>query len=104
MLADAIQAARHTAQLITWDDADGDPQDLTGATLSGRIVSRATGEARDIDGDLEVVTALLGTFRWIYGEDDVADAGNFRVQFIAEYAGPTNDKSLYEPWTVHPAL
>ena len=33
-LSNAVQGATHTAQQITWADADGDPLNLTGATVT----------------------------------------------------------------------
>jgi hypothetical protein len=103
-LATAIQNARHTPQQITWRRGDGSAQDLTGATLSGRIKSLATGIARAIDGTLSIVTAASGIFSWTYGTLDVGTAGVFLVQFTATYAGPTTDGTLSDEWTVAPAL
>lgn len=103
-LANAVKDARHTAQIITWTDGDGDAQNLTGATLTGRIMSGQTGEARAIDGTLAIVTAASGIFSWTYGAVDVGTAGQFYVQFIATYSGPSNDKTLAATWTVEPAL
>lgn len=103
-LANAIQDARHTPQRITWTDTDGDPVDLTGATLTGRIRNVNTGETADIDGDLDVVTAASGIFDWTYGADDVAEAGDYLVQFSATFADTTKDKTLHETWTVVAAL
>jgi hypothetical protein len=99
-LAAAIQNARHTAQLVTWVDGDGDPQDLTGATLTGRIMADADGDTRAVDGTLTITGAAAGQFTWAYGAADVADDGAFRVQFVATY-GATNDKTLMERWIVH---
>ena len=49
-LSHAVQGARHTVQRITWQDADGDPLNLTGATLTGRRLDLATGTAAAVDG------------------------------------------------------
>jgi hypothetical protein len=102
-LAAAIQNARHTAQLITWVDADGNPQDLTGATLSGRIRAK-NGEAREIDGTLVITDADAGQFTWSYGEDDVGDDGTFKVQFVATYGDALNDKTIMANWVVKPEI
>ncbi len=98
-LASAIKGARHTAQVITWKDGDGDAQDLTGATLTGRIGDR-NGETRLIDGALAVTNAAGGEFTWAYGSGDVAVSGDFLVQFVATYGDGKNDKTLVEPWRV----
>mgnify|MGYP000878625180 CR=1 FL=1 len=103
-LARAVQGARHTAQRISWRDKDGDPQDLTGATITGRIENRKTNTAVAIDGTLLADgDPEDGVFVWSYGANDVATAGVFDVQFIATY-GPLNDKTLVETWTVERAI
>lgn len=103
-LSNAVQGARHTAQQITWTDADGDPQDLTGATITGRILDLYTGTARAIDGTLTATSPAAGVFTWTYGTTDVATAGEHKVQFIATYADTFNDKTLTERWDVEPAI
>jgi hypothetical protein len=103
-LAEAVQGARHTSQRITWLDAEGDPQDLTGATLTGRLLNRATGTAAAMTGTLTVITPLAGIFDWAYGATDVATAGVFDAQFIATYADTKNDKTLVEKWVVNRAI
>lgn len=103
-LATAVQAARHTPQVITWQDVDGNPLNLTGATLTGRIQSEATGAARAVDGTLTVTDAVGGVFTWTYGAVDVGTAGAFRVQFIAAFVAGGNDKTFQEDWRVEAAL
>lgn len=102
-LSNAVQGATHTAQQITWVDGDGDPLNLTGATVTARLLDLATGQARAATGTLEVLDAEAGLFSWAYGVNDVATAGAFSVQFIASYGG-VNDKTLAELWEVEPAL
>lgn len=102
-LSNAVQAARHTTQRITWADADGDPLNLTGATITARLLDLATGQARAATGALEVLDADAGLFTWSYGAEDVATAGAFNVQFVATF-GSANDKTLAELWQVEPAL
>lgn len=102
-LSNAVEDARHTSQVITWTDAEGDAQNLTGATLTGRIRDRKTGIERAVDGTLVVTDAANGVFTWTYGAADVADDGVFDVQFIATYAGQ-NDKTLIERWIVFEAI
>ena len=102
-LSNAVQGARHTAQRIVWADGDGDPLNLTGATITARLLDLATGTARAVTGALEVLDAEAGLFSWVYGVEDVATAGAFNVQFVATF-GATNDKTLAELWEVEPAL
>ena len=102
-LANAVQAARHTAQRIVWADSDGDPLNLTGATVTARLLDLSTGTARAVTGTLTVLEAEAGVFSWAYGTEDVATAGQFNVQFVATF-GSTNDKTLAELWEVEPAL
>jgi hypothetical protein len=103
-LSGAVQGARHTAQRVTWLDEDGDPQDLTGATLTGRLLNRATGTAANMDGTLAVVDATAGVFDWAYGVTDVGTPGTFDAQFVATYADTKSDKTLTEKWEVHRAI
>jgi hypothetical protein len=64
-LDSAVKDARHVPQEVTWLRADGEAQDLTGATLSGRLwpIDKPA-EARDIDGVLTVTDEANGVFRW----------------------------------------
>lgn len=102
-LSNAVQGARHTPQRITWQDADGDPLNLTGATLSGRRLNLDTETAAALDGALSIVDGEAGVFAWAYGDSDVATAGAFRVQFVATY-GDKADKTLSELWVVEEAI
>jgi len=101
-LANAVEAARHTVQTITWTDDDGTAVNLTGATLTGKI--RQDGTTRSVDGTLALVTAASGIFSWTYGALDVGTVGAAAVQFIATFADTTKDKSYIELWYVHDAL
>ena len=102
-LSNAVQGARHTAQRIVWADGDDDPLNLTGETITARLLDLATGQARAATGTLEVLDAEAGLFSWVYGVEDVATAGAYHVQFVATF-GATNDKTLAELWEVEPAL
>ena len=101
-LANAVEAARHTVQTITWTDDDGTGVNLTGATLTGKI--RQGGAVRSIDGTLALVTAASGIFSWTYGALDVGTVGEAEVQFIATFSDTTKDKSYIESWLIHDAL
>ena len=102
-LSNAVQGATHTAQRLTWVDGDGDPLNLTGATVTGRLLDLATGTARAITGTLQVLDGEAGLFSWDYGAADVATAGAFNVQFVATF-GAESDKTLAELWLVEAAI
>lgn len=104
MLAQAVQNARHTSQIITWADEDGNPLVLSGATLTGVIESKESGESRAIDGTLSIFDAIEGMFEWEYGELDVGEAGHFFVQFIATFGLDDEDRTMVEDWKVVRAL
>lgn len=101
-LSPAIVGAINTGQQITWSRQDGTAQDLTGATLTGRMLNTATKSAAAIAGTLAIVTAASGIFSWSYAAGDVATAGVFEVQFRATY---TNyDLTFTELFVVEPAV
>lgn len=106
-LAPVVQGSVGAYQDITWTREDGTAQNLTGATLTGRIRSQtAPYEPSDaISGVLSLVTPASGIFRWTYAAGDVDTAGMFDVQFTASYsAGAVLDKSMIETWEVEPAI
>lgn len=103
-LASQVAGAKRPSQTITWLYGSGDAVDLTGATITGYIRSRA-GATRDIAGGLVVIDAAAGMFRWDYHANDVATAGHYTVQFTATFAeNPTPAKSLLCGWTVEQAI
>ncbi len=99
-LETAIQDASHITQTITWKNTAGDPLPLTDATITGTIRNSA-GVVRAIDGDLDLITAADGIFKWTYGTLDIGTAGIFMVQFIATYS-TNNARSFLQQWTVEP--
>ena len=102
-LADAVQGARRPSQTITWTDAAGNPLDLTGATITARIL-RPTGAVAS-DGTFVVTDAANGVFRWDYSAADVASAGTFMVQFTAAFpSGATPARNTLAEWQVHEAV
>ena len=104
-LPDRVQGGLRPPQSITWQREDGTAEDLTGATLTGYIRDRTTGTERAIAGTLSVTDGSTGAFRWDFAEADVADAGNFDVQFTAEFeSGATPARTFLERWTVKEAL
>lgn len=104
-LASAVQGGRKPPQLITWEQEDGAIANLTGATLTGKIRDRDTGAVRAIEGALTVIDGEAGQFLWTYAPEDVANAGEFDVQFSAAYdEGPTPAITFLTLWTIQPSL
>lgn len=104
-LAAAVAGATRPSQTITWARADGTPEVLDGATLTGKIRDRYTGATRAIAGALTVTNGAGGVFRWDYAAGDVLAAGPFDVQFTATFAaGQSPAKTFVAQWTVAEAL
>ena len=105
MLPNRVEGGVRPAQALTWKREDGSAEDLAGATLTGSIRNRATGETRAITGVLTVTDGPAGAFRWDISAADVAEAGRFDVQFTAAFAaGLTPARTFVEQWTVEAAL
>ncbi len=98
-LENAIEGARHTGQQITWTHDDGTAQNLTGATMSGIIRDVPTGVETAITGTLALVTAASGIFTWAYSAADIATAGEYVVQFKADF-GSTFALSHWINWLI----
>ena len=104
-LANAIQGAKRPSQNITWKREDGTPEDLTGATITGKLLLRGQLAATSISGTFTVVDGPNGVFRWDYGTSDVATAGTYKVQFVASFgADPTPAKTFITEWVVVESL
>lgn len=106
LLAAAIQGALRPVQQVTWLDGEGVALDLTDATITGIIRNRASGATRAIAGDLDITQATDGIFTWTYDAADVADAGQFDVQFTATWDAPALSpaRTFTATWAVHEAL
>lgn len=103
-LASAIQNAKRPSQVITWTRDDGTAEDLSGATITG-FIKNSAGTVRAIDGTLTLTTPASGIFTWAYGDNDVATAGEFTVQFNAAFgSAPTPAKTIAASWYVYPAF
>jgi len=103
-LANAVQGARHTAQTITWKDADGAVVDLTGATITARIRAKRLNTITFAATGVFALVALgaTGIFTWTYSVADVANAGLFEVQFKATFT--QYDLTLTTGWEVLEAI
>ena len=103
-IAKAVQGARHTGQTITWKRDDGSAQVLTGGTISARIINAddLKAVAFSSDGTFNITDGPNGVFTWGYGALDVAQAGNYRVQFKVTF---TNyDLSYATDWKIEKAI
>ena len=104
-LADAVKGGLRPPQLIVWEREDGSVEDLTGAGISGSLRSRESGAVRAISGALTVTDGAAGRFLWGYDAADVAEAGEFDVQFNAAFgSGPTPARTFITRWRVRAAL
>ena len=100
-MPDAVEGGKRPSPLITWTDENGAAIDLSGATITARIQDANTGTVVDSDGTFTVTDAAAGMFRWDYGDDDIAAAGNYRVQFVAAFgSAPTPAKTFLTRWRV----
>lgn len=102
-LPDSVKNSDHTSILITCQREDGSVVDLTGSTLTGVFKNKVTLVNKNITGTLSLVDAIGGQFRWLHSSGsagDVANAGNFKVQFTATYGDSTKEISIPEDWQV----
>lgn len=88
-LGNAVQGANHTQQRVTWTGWD-----LSSGTLSAKMVRVGSGalsfegDTRAVDGTFTLVgDGSGGQFDWEYGTLDIADDGNFYVQFKNLHSG-----------------
>lgn len=107
MLGNTIQGARRPSMSITWlrDEDTGEPEDLTGATITCKIRREGTSSNAASDGSFVVTDGAAGVFRWDFSANDVATAGLHRVQFSAAFGDhPTPAKTYVTQWRVEPSL
>lgn len=103
-LPPAVAGATKFGLLITWEDEDGNPVDLSDSILSGRLQTQPDKEARDIAGSLALsVSDDNNQFTWTYNAADVVQ-GEYHVMFIATYPDTRPAKTLAAKWTVHEAF
>ena len=101
-LGNAIKGARHTPIQITWKDSNGNPFDLSGGTLSGKVINADDGSTvRNIDGVFALVTdGTDGKFTWTYGANDISEESKLYVQFKNLHADTTYDLTKITEWDV----
>lgn len=97
-----VEGALRPSPLITWyQDGTETPEDLTGATITGTIRNRHSGVVRPIAGTFTVTDGAAGEFRWDLDAADVAEAGQFSVQFAASFAsGASPAISFATEWAI----
>lgn len=104
-LSEAVQGAIRPAQVVTWTREDGTAENLTGATLTGKVKNWRTGLTRSITGTLVLTDAANGVFTWTYSAADVGTAGRHDVQITASFAsGLTPGRNYKSRWMVREAL
>jgi hypothetical protein len=98
-LPTVVAGGLRPALMITWRLDDGTALDLTGATLSGTITTRA-GVTRAIEGVLSVTDPINGWFSWAVTAADVVE-GRYKVQLTATFpTGPSPAKTFETDWVV----
>lgn len=105
-LGNAVQGANHTQQRVTWTGWD-----LSSGTLSARMVRVGSGalsfegDPRDVDGTFTLVDGGSGgQFDWKYGTLDIANDGNFYVQFTNLHGANDYDLSQITTFKVLKAI
>lgn len=90
-----VQGATHPTYTITFLDANRSAYDLTGATMTGKVISSSTSTTTSLTGTFALVTAASGIFSYIPSTADAAlSAGNYRIQFTATYSDTTKDRTF----------
>ncbi len=104
-LANAIAGSLRPSQTVTWSRSDDTAEDLSGATLTGKIRLHGQPTAQAIAGTLTITSAAAGVFRWDYAAGDVAVVGTHEVQFTATFlSGQTPAKTFVTEWQVSKSL
>lgn len=104
-LAHAIMGALRPSQIVSWVRGDDNPENLTGATMTGKILDVRTGTVRAIAGSLTVLDGEEGSFVWAYDAADVVATGKYMVQFTATFgSSPSPARTILSDWFVHKAL
>ena len=97
------EGSTYKGLLLTWTDEDGNPEDLTGATITGRIKDMQTKVARDVAGSIvPTANAAEGEAQWTFHVDDVV-AGKYEVQLKAVRSGKPW-LSFVADWVVEAAI
>lgn len=97
----AVQGGRWPPQPLVWEQG-GVAANLVGATgITGTMTNRATGVTRAITGTITITDPSRGEFAWYYSVADVAEWGEFDVEFVAAFAeGLTPGKTFLTRWSI----
>jgi len=79
---------------ITLKDQDGNPVDLTGATVTFSMVNTSTGATKVNAASATVTDAAGGKFKYSWGASDLDEAGNFLGEFTVTVG--TDVQKIYE--------
>lgn len=99
---DTTQYSTAIGKEITCHDADGQPLDLTGATITGTLTPISGAPARAIAGTLSLDPDESHVILWTIHANDVAQAGTFDVQLCALLPGGKKLYSFPARWIVMP--
>jgi hypothetical protein len=98
-----VQNSRYLSTTLTWQDKSGNILDLTGATITGTIKDKETGNTVAITGTLDAsANPTLGQFVWQMSAVDVENWGLFLVMFTATF-GALPEKTFEEEWVIKEA-
>lgn len=98
----AVQGGRWPPQPLAWEQG-GVPANLAGATsITGTMTNRATGATRAITGPITITDPTRGQFAWYYSTADVAEWGEFDVEFVVNFdgGGVTPGKTFLARWSI----
>src|SRR5712691_2324545 len=85
----------------TFRHKDGTPVDLTGATLSLKMVNISDQSIKNGSGSWTIDNAPLGQTHYTYGAGDLNEIGEFQLWAIATVGGipnPADPKILVVDW------
>lgn len=97
-----VQGSINELMTITWADGDGNPIDLESGAITAVIKNKATGVSRVATGTFAITDAGNGIFTWDASAADVAEPGQFEVQFKA--APSENEYTKADDWEVFPDI
>lgn len=93
--------ATHRSLSITWLRDDATPVDLTASSITMRFSSDTGVPAAFTGTGVVAITApTLGQFTYTFAIADLATAGNYHVQFVADYGSSRKEFSDAIPFFI----
>lgn len=89
-----VQGSNNTTKKIKWLQINGQPFDLTGATITATLRENKDGDVIPINGDITIVHATNGEIEWTPSVTDLGNAGAFFIQFDADFGGSVHEISF----------